>query len=90
MSCRITIESRKPSVYHVLNSVNHGALLANDPKATRAGRWRMLTDWGDGMLSTRTFPSKRAALYFFEYGKTFKTKVIFSVIGGRKSQKRIR
>lgn len=50
--------------------------------ADRACRWLLE---GVGF-----FPSKRAAIYYEKYGKTFKTKPVYEVINGRRSQKRVR
>ena len=55
-------------------------------RTERCRRWHLTIDGKPGGW----FPSKRAAKCFAETGKKFKTKPVFAVIGGRRSQKRIR
>lgn len=52
----------------------------------RAMRWESETPEG----VVKYHPSKRAATYWLKYGKTFKTNPVYAVVGGRRSQKRIR
>ena len=51
----------------------------------RRKRWAASTKEG-----LRYFPSFRAARYFLEFGKVFKTNPVYAAINGRRSQKRIR
>jgi len=53
----------------------------------RAVRWQLVDDEGKNI---KFFPSFRAARYWLEHGKTFKTKPVYEVINGRRGQKRIR
>jgi hypothetical protein len=55
--------------------------------ADRACRWCLVNDEGKRQ---GFFPSKRAAECWARTGKTFKTKPVYAVVKGRKTQKRIR
>ena len=82
MSCRIKMLRRKPSKWAVEFDGREGTV-EKTGIADRGTRWRLTCEGGGGF-----FPSRRAALFFFETGERFKTNPVFLVVGGRRSAKR--
>ena len=82
MSCNRKRLRRKPSKWAVTCGEREGTV-EKTGIADRGTRWRLTCEGGGGF-----FPSRRAAVYFFETGERFKTNPVFLVVGGRRSAKR--
>lgn len=79
-----TLLRRKPSKWEV-EFEGRTATVERTGIADRGTRWK-LTDGQRGGF----FKSRRAAFHFFKTGERFVTKPIYSVVGGKRSQRRVR
>jgi len=82
---KYTMEMRKPTiVWRVEFKGRIGHVLKNED-TSRAKRWQLT----EGDQDIAFFKSRRAAFYFFETGKKFKTKPVYAGMRGGGS-KRVR
>lgn len=76
---------RKPSVWAVEHDGRTGTVAKGPHDAAPSKRWKL-----DGDAGAHFFKSRRAAFHFFRTGEKFTVKPVYAVIGGRRSQKRVR
>jgi hypothetical protein len=90
MSAKFTYKMlrRKPPKWHVTEGERTAYVIKNPDDQGRAKRWLLVPDNYDA--PQKFFKSRRAAFHFFRTGEKFITKPVYAVIGGRRSQKRVR
>jgi hypothetical protein len=79
---------RKPPKWHVTDGERTAYVIKNPDNQGRAKRWLVVPDNYEG--KQKFCPSRRAAFHFFRTGEKFTTTPVYAVVGGRRSQKRVR
>lgn len=79
-----TLLRRKPAKWAVEFDGREGTV-EKTGIADRGVRWKLTTESGGGF-----FKSRRAAFHFFKTGERFETNPVYAVVGGRRSQKRVK
>ena len=82
-----TMLRRKPTKWAVEFEGHTGTVEKNSSK--RGDRWKLTEHESEDSNVVRYFKSRRAAFFFFEYGKQFETKPVYIKLG-RGGGKRIR
>ena len=86
---RYTLIQRRPfPIYDVEFEGKRGTLMKSKDGGIRCKRWALVED--ENLEEVKYFPSRRAALFFFETGEKFKTNPVYATLGGRKGTTRIR
>ena len=83
---------RKPSKWGLFDGHLAHAYVEKTGETARSRRWRLqpLDVTLEHSGGPRYFRSRRAAVHYFVTGEKFETSPVFAVVGGRRSQKRVR